>query len=452
VEAASAERAAGSRERSMSPGEPFNPWNKFRGSFIPEAIHRNPDITLAEKSVLARLLRYAGQDGRCHPHMDELALEVGLSERHVRRAVATLEKRGLIRRASSAGGRGNACVFRFIWSSLWNTETRTDSSAFRKRNPDKDGRLSDDKPGHRWPETRTDSSAPYKEVEESHEENQKQQQRSTVCEQHQSASTVAPPDAAAVMPSETKTEEKSAGYTDASVETVYRSLTQAGVATHSKEKDCESILRQAKQYGSEDHPAVVARFIADFCASKKPGSEVQTAKLFIKPESGIMAVNYSPWLAKNAGEVARLTAPPPCPRCDNTGYVGSKRGQQSYPISLHAPQLCDCPAGQKHKHEFQAGTPCAMCDSTLQWRNGTFTKWQCANCRRVDNATSEVAMAAAAQLGARYCPECGYSGTVAIDPHDFESPRTWCNCWRGKAKREELGDEWLERKNRRKAS
>jgi DNA-binding transcriptional MocR family regulator len=65
---------------------------------------RNPKISAGAKLAYGRLVRYAGQDGDCHPSVKTLANEIGLGERQTQRYLGELERNGFIR--SSARFRG----------------------------------------------------------------------------------------------------------------------------------------------------------------------------------------------------------------------------------------------------------------------------------------------------------------------------------------------------------
>jgi hypothetical protein len=78
-------------------GEPFNPYKRFSGPMIPEALSRCRTLKAGAKLVYGCLRRFAGQDGRCYPSMDKIALETGYSEEQARRYIRALEQMRLIR-------------------------------------------------------------------------------------------------------------------------------------------------------------------------------------------------------------------------------------------------------------------------------------------------------------------------------------------------------------------
>lgn len=65
-------------------------------TMIPNAILRNPGLSLGAKTVYGLLLSYAWQDGSCFPGQDRLAQDIGGGERSVRNYLQELQKRGYI--------------------------------------------------------------------------------------------------------------------------------------------------------------------------------------------------------------------------------------------------------------------------------------------------------------------------------------------------------------------
>jgi hypothetical protein len=58
--------------------ETFNPVRRFIGIFIPESLVRYPHLSPSAKLAYGRLLRYAGEGGRCFPAVNTLAKEIDL--------------------------------------------------------------------------------------------------------------------------------------------------------------------------------------------------------------------------------------------------------------------------------------------------------------------------------------------------------------------------------------
>lgn len=99
----------------METGQRFNPRAMLRGSWIPEAIERHPELTPAAKLVYARLLRYSGKNGRAYPKQETLAAVLGCGIRTIRRGISQLEKLGFIEieKANPLSHRPNAYYFIF---------------------------------------------------------------------------------------------------------------------------------------------------------------------------------------------------------------------------------------------------------------------------------------------------------------------------------------------------
>lgn len=87
----------------MKPGQLYNPWKMFVGSFVPNALMRCPDISSTAKLVFARLCQYAGQRGEAFPTQETLAAEVGVSEDRVYRILKDLEEFGLVKVIAPTG-------------------------------------------------------------------------------------------------------------------------------------------------------------------------------------------------------------------------------------------------------------------------------------------------------------------------------------------------------------
>jgi len=75
----------------------FNPFRFFTGSFIPNAIMRDGNISPGAKLCYARLCQYADKNtGVAYPGQDALADELGASVRQVQRYIKELEDYGML--------------------------------------------------------------------------------------------------------------------------------------------------------------------------------------------------------------------------------------------------------------------------------------------------------------------------------------------------------------------
>lgn len=91
--------------------ERINPYMLFVGSFIPNWLLRRSEVSGPAKLAYARLAQYAGKNGRAYPKMEELALELGIVERSLRRHLTELEDAGLIETKQRGMGAPNDYYF-----------------------------------------------------------------------------------------------------------------------------------------------------------------------------------------------------------------------------------------------------------------------------------------------------------------------------------------------------
>ena len=90
----------------------MNPYRRFPGSFVPEWLELRPEVSFGAKAVYARLARYAGKDGACHPAVKTMAKALAVSPRQLLRYTAELEGFGLIVRERR--GLGCTNTYRFL--------------------------------------------------------------------------------------------------------------------------------------------------------------------------------------------------------------------------------------------------------------------------------------------------------------------------------------------------
>ena len=93
-------------------GQKFNPYRFFTGIFIPEALVRHPGISPTAKLAYGRLVRYAGEDGRCFPAVATLAAEIGVKKRRAQDCLNELEAAGFIVREFHSG---STTHYAFLW-------------------------------------------------------------------------------------------------------------------------------------------------------------------------------------------------------------------------------------------------------------------------------------------------------------------------------------------------
>ena len=76
---------------------------------IPNSILRRTDLSHGAKLCCARLIQYAGKDGKAFPKLTTLVDELGMSKRAVQRFLVELEENGLI--TSKQRGRGQSNLY-----------------------------------------------------------------------------------------------------------------------------------------------------------------------------------------------------------------------------------------------------------------------------------------------------------------------------------------------------
>lgn len=95
----------------MKNGDRFNPYKHFFGAFIPNWLLKRTEISERAKLVYARLGQFAGKDGECFPKQDTLAKEIGSTRTSVNKAIAELEKFGLIESRQNGLAQPNSYFF-----------------------------------------------------------------------------------------------------------------------------------------------------------------------------------------------------------------------------------------------------------------------------------------------------------------------------------------------------
>ena len=108
----------------------FNPYRLFTGSWIPEWLLERTEISPGAKLCYARLARFAGRDGNCHPFQSTIAKALGCSERQIRRYTDELVDCLLIEEERRGMGQPNRYHFlKHLWMLATVETDRTDVSA-----------------------------------------------------------------------------------------------------------------------------------------------------------------------------------------------------------------------------------------------------------------------------------------------------------------------------------
>ena len=87
----------------MKPGDIFNPYKMFVGSFIPNVLLRTTLLTAHAKLVWARLAQFNGKNGQCYPSQATIAEETGSNIRKVQRSLQLLSDKGFIKKIPPTG-------------------------------------------------------------------------------------------------------------------------------------------------------------------------------------------------------------------------------------------------------------------------------------------------------------------------------------------------------------
>ena len=148
--------------------EYINPWKMWVGSFIPNWLMAQHELSQGAKLCYARLSQYAGRKGYAWPKQETLAEELGCHEREVRNYLTELVKVGLVE--SKRLGLGKPNEYRFL-AHPWINFTADDEVLDRQ---------------HSAALERQDSAAPII------EENQGRESESSVSSEH-SENTPPPP-------------------------------------------------------------------------------------------------------------------------------------------------------------------------------------------------------------------------------------------------------------------
>jgi hypothetical protein len=92
-------------------GQPFNPWKRFNGVFVPLGLLAYPGLSDGAKLLYGRLGLYAGKDGSCYAGRDTMAKDMRVHVATITRLLNELTQAGFIRRIRRGPGRNDACEF-----------------------------------------------------------------------------------------------------------------------------------------------------------------------------------------------------------------------------------------------------------------------------------------------------------------------------------------------------
>lgn len=74
----------------------FIPFKRYVGVLIPNPILRNPELTAAAKLCYGVLCKYSGENGECYPKQEDIARDMGFTERYVTGLIKELSDKGFI--------------------------------------------------------------------------------------------------------------------------------------------------------------------------------------------------------------------------------------------------------------------------------------------------------------------------------------------------------------------
>jgi hypothetical protein len=115
-------------------GECFNPWRQACGFYAPDIVGKqrtlvddkgkSRTITDGQKRLLERLMRFAGQQGKCWQSQRTLATVLGKCERQIRADLDCLEAVGLIKRERKRAKNAFArhTIYLFLWHPIYESE------------------------------------------------------------------------------------------------------------------------------------------------------------------------------------------------------------------------------------------------------------------------------------------------------------------------------------------
>jgi len=89
----------------------INPYRMFVGSFIPNWLMLQKEITPGMKLVYARLCQFAGENGECYPSVTTISRETGIGESQVKDNLKKLKDLKLIESTRRGLGKTNVYIF-----------------------------------------------------------------------------------------------------------------------------------------------------------------------------------------------------------------------------------------------------------------------------------------------------------------------------------------------------
>jgi len=110
----------------------FNPYKMFVGSFIPNIIMEDEDLSNLSKLIYGRLTQYAGPKGTCWPKEETLAFSVRRSVSQIHKCLLELEDKEFIVRVKPTGRDRllhRSIRYHFLWKDEWDSLLEPDQTS-----------------------------------------------------------------------------------------------------------------------------------------------------------------------------------------------------------------------------------------------------------------------------------------------------------------------------------
>jgi len=112
-------------------GQPFNPWKRFNGVFIPLGLLKHEGVSDRAKLFYGRLCLYAGKDGHCYAGRDKMAEDMGVSVATITRLLNELTRSRFIRPKRRGPHRTDVIEFLYHPALIQSEKTPVDVAEMR---------------------------------------------------------------------------------------------------------------------------------------------------------------------------------------------------------------------------------------------------------------------------------------------------------------------------------
>lgn len=114
-------------------GKPFNPFNMFKGAYIPNGIMECPTISDRLKLLMGRLFQYSGRNGTAYPFRKTLAKKLGWDLRKLDRVIKEAKDKRLIKTTQETDNSPSEYIF--LYSTIYDGKYNTDKSNGKNKKP-----------------------------------------------------------------------------------------------------------------------------------------------------------------------------------------------------------------------------------------------------------------------------------------------------------------------------